>query len=63
LIRVQFSALAPALTFSKAIIRKIALGFHIITDGFQHGIAPGQFAVVYDRNKELVLLSGEMDAE
>lgn len=47
--------------FSKAIIRKNEQGFHIITEELQHGIAPGQFAVVYDRNKEFVLLSGEME--
>ncbi|MGD9491845.1 MAG: aminomethyltransferase beta-barrel domain-containing protein [Bacteroidales bacterium] len=45
----------------KAIIRKTTQGFHVITDELQHGIAPGQFAVVYDRNKEFVLLSGEME--
>lgn len=47
--------------FSKAIIRKTTQGFHIITEELQHGIAPGQFAVVYDRNKQFVLLSGEME--
>jgi len=46
---------------STDIIRKTTQGFHIITDELQHGIAPGQLAVVYDRNKEFVLLSGGME--
>jgi tRNA-specific 2-thiouridylase len=48
-------------TFSNALIRKEANGFYIKTKEMQHGIAPGQFAVVYDMNKKFVLFSGEME--
>lgn len=48
-------------TFSKAKIIKNKSGFSVQSEDLQHGIAPGQFAVVYDKNMEFVLVAGEMD--
>lgn len=44
--------------FTKGILSKDSNGFRLISDEKLHGIAPGQFAVIYNRQAEFVIGSG-----
>jgi tRNA-specific 2-thiouridylase len=48
--------------FTKAVISKSDNGYSIRSMEPLHGIAPGQFAVVYDTKYNFVLMSGEMES-
>lgn len=45
-------------TFTKGVLQQTENGIFIQSEEKLHGIAPGQYAVVYDRDKQYVIGSG-----